>query len=123
MKRILTACVLLVGIAHFTGCSSKNETATPEAQAAPFPTTDLRCEYLTDPLGVGTKLPRFSWKLIDPNHTRGQKQTAYQVMVTERGSDTVLWDSGKVASTDSVNNTYAGTARSSGQDCHWKVRV
>ena len=123
MKRILTACVLISGAALISGCSSKNETAATEAQAAPFSATDLRCEYLTDPLGVGTKLPRFSWKLIDSSHTRGQKQTAYQVIVTERGGDTVLWDSGKIDSSQSMNNSYAGTALTSGQNCHWKVRV
>ena len=29
--------------------------------------TDLRCEYLTDPLGVDVQQPRFSWKLVDSN--------------------------------------------------------
>jgi len=38
--------------------------------------SDLRCEYLTDPLGIDTPHPRFSWKLLDPGKTHGQKQTA-----------------------------------------------
>lgn len=102
MKRIFTTCAFIAGVALISGCGPKKETASTEtqteAQAAPFAATDLRCEYLTNPLGIGTKLPRFSWKLIDPSHTRGQKQSAYQIMVTERGSDSVLWDSGKIDS-------------------------
>lgn len=85
----------------------------------------LRCEYLADPLGIDAARPRFSWKLIDPDQTRGQKQTAWQMVVTaEDGNETrVLWDSGKVESEESVNNVYAGEALRSNQAAHWKVRV
>ena len=40
---------------------------------------DVRCEYLTDPLGIDVVQPRLSWKL--ESQWRGQKQTAYQVLV------------------------------------------
>ena len=43
--------------------------------------TDLKCEYRNNPLGIDNTTPRLSWKLIDENKTRGQKQTAYQVLV------------------------------------------
>ncbi|MDR1479634.1 MAG: hypothetical protein LBJ00_11910, partial [Planctomycetaceae bacterium] len=36
----------------------------------------LQVEYQTEPIGIGTQTPRFSWKISDPNFTRGQKQTA-----------------------------------------------
>lgn len=90
--------------------------------------TDLRCEYLMDPLGIDTQIPRFSWRLVDPRRTRGQQQTAYRILVEGDGSDgsqtkTVLWDSGKVASAESVNRAYAGAELTSGRDCTWKVRV
>ena len=90
--------------------------------------TDLRCEYLTDPLGIDTPCPRFSWKIADSNRTRGQRQTAYQVVVASDAPDgetaqIVLWDSGKVTSADSINNVYAGAALTSGRNCTWKVRV
>jgi len=89
--------------------------------------TDLRCEYLTDPLGIDARCPRFSWKLTDPKSTRGQKQTAYQIVVSASAGGgarrTALWDSGKVDSSTSVNVAYAGPALASGQDCRWKVRV
>jgi alpha-L-rhamnosidase len=89
---------------------------------------DLRCEYLADPLGIDTAYPRFSWKLVDPDGTRSQKQTAFRIVVQGDAADkapagTVLWDSGKVASPESVNNVYAGAPLTSNQTCTWKVRV
>jgi alpha-L-rhamnosidase len=68
---------------------------------------DLRCEYLTDPLGIDVVAPRFSWKQADPDHVRRQKQTAYQVMVAASSEHLAqdkadLWDSGKVSSPQSV---------------------
>ena len=90
--------------------------------------TDLRCEYLSDPLGIDTAQPRFSWKLVDAENTRGQRQTAYRMVVEAADGDgtqanAVLWDSGKVASPESVNNIYGGTELDSGRSCSWKVRV
>ena len=41
--------------------------------------TNLRCEYLKDPLGMEATRPRLSW-IITSDH-RGQRQTAYQVLV------------------------------------------
>ena len=59
---------------------------------------------------------------------RGQRQTAYQVLsasslehlAREQGD---LWDSGKVASDQSVHVAYGGRPLGSNQSAHWKVRV
>ena len=100
---------------------------TTVAAAASVTVTDLRCEYLVEPLGIDTALPRFSWKLVDSAKTRGQQQTACQIIVeTAAGTasaKSVLWDSGKIASSNSVNFEYAGSPLTSGQNCCWKVRV
>ena len=74
---------------------------------------DLRCEYLSDPLGIDVRQPGLSWKLIavDPM-SRGQKQTAYQVLAAtdkalldnDKGD---LWDCGMVSSDQSVHVVYA----------------
>ncbi|GAG13612.1 unnamed protein product, partial [marine sediment metagenome] len=41
--------------------------------------TNLLCEYTSNPLGIDTALPRFSWML---NHSkRGQFQSSYQVLI------------------------------------------
>ena len=97
-------------------------------QTAHLSATDLRCEYLSDPLGIDVAQPRFSWKLIDANKTRGQKQTAYQILVQTdplqgSGPRIDLWDSGKVSSSASINMAYAGPELKSNQNCFWKVRV
>ena len=91
--------------------------------------TDLRCEYLKDPLGIDVRLPRVSWRLsaVDPGR-RGQRQTAYQVLVAstraildkDQGD---LWDSGTVASDQSMHVVYGGRPLASEEVCVWKVRV
>jgi alpha-L-rhamnosidase len=90
---------------------------------------DPRCEYLTDPLGIDVRQPRLSWRLeaVDAA-TRGQKQTAYQVLVARtkaflREGKGDLWDSGTVASSQSAHVVYAGKPLTSGTQCFWMVRV
>lgn len=90
---------------------------------------DLRCEYLVNPLGIDARAPRLSWKLqaVDPK-ARGLMQSAYQIVVatTEArlGEDKgATWDTGKVASDQSLHVPYNGKPLAS-HDVHWwKVRV
>jgi hypothetical protein len=42
---------------------------------------ELRCEHLFNPLGIDVETPRFSWKISNPNHLRGQYQTAYRIFL------------------------------------------
>src|SRR5450756_769953 len=75
-------------------------------------TKNLRCEYLADPLGIDATSPRLSWVL--DSDQRGEKQTAYQVLVASSpkilGDDKGdLWDSGKVATDETAQISYAGT--------------
>jgi alpha-L-rhamnosidase len=89
-------------------------------------TKNLRCEYLGDPLGIDATSPRLSW-ILDSNQ-RGEKQSAYQVLVASSpklaGQDKGdLWDSGKVASDESSQIVYAGSPLISRQSCFWKVRA
>jgi len=86
--------------------------------AAPSAPVSLRVEYLTSPLGIDVAQPRFSWVL--PQDGRGQKQTAYQVVVAS-GSQP-YWDSGKVDSAQSTGVIYAGPPLASGAAYSWKVR-
>ena len=86
---------------------------------------ELKCEYATDPLGVDTARPRFSWQLRSTR--RDQQQAAYQILVATSRSKLAddigdLWDSGQVESDKSVNIVYSGIALNSGQSCFWKVR-
>jgi alpha-L-rhamnosidase len=96
---------------------------------------DLRCEYLTNPLGIDVTKPRLSWTLEarDPQRERGIRQTAYQVVVASseewlqdgwfKARNPDLWDSGKVESDRSIHVEYAGKSLGSRMRCHWKVRV
>ena len=87
---------------------------------------NLRTEYLVNPEGIDETKPRLSWQL--QSGERGQKQTAYRVLVASgtaalaanRGD---LWDSGKVKSAQTLNVIYGGRALSSRQQCFWKVQV
>ena len=95
------------------------------AQNGPTRPTNLRCEYLTNPLGIDVVQPRFFWV---PEHSdRGQKQTAYQLLVAtkpdllDHGKGD-QWDSEKVASGESIQIVYGGKPLESGQTYYWKVR-
>ncbi len=97
--------------------------AQPAGSALPG---QLRCEYLTSPLGIDVRQPRLSWILNSPQ--RGQKQTAYQIVVASSAERLAqdqgdLWDSGKVASDDTTAIVYAGADARSHQRCWWKVRA
>ncbi len=48
-------------------------------QQAELVTSELTCEYATNPLGVDTPRPRFGW-LLD-SEKRAQLQSAYRVLV------------------------------------------
>jgi alpha-L-rhamnosidase len=96
------------------------------AADAEFGVGNLRCEYRVDPVGVDIVKPRLIWIL--ESSTRGQKQTAYQVLVA--GSRDLLdsgkgdlWDSGKVESDQTIHVEYEGKTLKSGMRCWWKVRV
>ena len=88
--------------------------------------TDLRCEYLKNPLGMQETKPRLSW--IVTSDRRGERQTAYQILVAsspERlaAQSADLWDSGKVESSQSSHVDYAGRGLVSRQGCWWELRV
>jgi alpha-L-rhamnosidase len=101
--------------------------APAAAAAESTPTVnDLRCEYLVDPLGIDIPQPRLSWML--QSSERGQRQTAYRVIVASStqlldAETPDLWDSGQVASNASTQLEYAGKPLQSRQRCFWKVRV
>ena len=85
----------------------------------------LRCEYLENPLGIDAAQPRLSW-IVDSSG-RGQRQTAYQILVAGSAAGLKkdlgdLWDSGKVVSDQTTFVAYAGKALASRQTCFWKIR-
>ena len=120
LTSFIIAALLLTSLASLLcQCQTK-----PNQQAAEV--TTLRCEYLTNPLGIDVARPRLSW-VIESNR-RGERQTAFQVLVAsseellkkDKGD---LWDSRKVASDQSIQLEYAGKLLESQQLCFWKVRI
>ena len=93
---------------------------------APSRPSHLRCEYFTNPLAIDAAHPRLSWIVNDDR--RRAVQSAYHVQVaSSRGrlaeGSADLWDSGVVASDQSVHVEYAGTPLASRQACAWRVRT
>lgn len=87
---------------------------------------ELRCENLKDPLGIDCAVPRVSWR-VEPGK-RGLAQSAYQIGVFEvhvngGHEPKLLWDSGKVESSDSHLIPLDQVKLSSGMECQWMVRI
>lgn len=96
------------------------------AQGDTLLVTDLRTEQLTNPLGLDTPQPRFSWKLLSGQ--RNVMQTAYRVLVasseeTLKGEQADVWDSGEVSSDASLWIDYQGPALQPNKRYYWKVLV
>jgi alpha-L-rhamnosidase len=116
-----SACLLLAW-----GLYAPAPAAAAGPEEPPLLATALRCEYLVNPLGLDEKRPRLSW--VVESLRRGQRQTAYRVLVAsdeallkrDRGD---LWDSGKVAGGETTAVAYSGKPLASHQRCHWKVRA
>ena len=91
--------------------------------------SDLVTEYKTDPIGIDVVRPRLSWKVTADE--RGWVQSAYQVQVAASATDlsdlgagrALVWDSGKVASSESIHREYTGPALRSSERYYWRVRV
>ena len=83
----------------------------------------LRCADRVNPLGIGDAIPRLSWQLQSDGLARGEAQTAYEIQVGSVPGAADLWDSGKVAGSQTVDVLYAGQPLTSGEFCFWQVRV
>ena len=94
---------------------------------APKAPENLRCEYNQNPVGIDIAAPRLSWEVNDAR--RGAVQSAYQILVSrtpdpaKAKADDLLWDSGKVASDQSIHIVYMGQPLTSRQRCYWTVRT
>lgn len=89
----------------------------------------LRCENRVNPLGIDTHKPRLSWmaEAAEPG-VRGLMQSAYQIQAASslsqlRSGKADLWDSGKVASDQSIQIPYRGRPLASRELAWWRARV
>jgi alpha-L-rhamnosidase len=88
--------------------------------------SNLRCEYLENPLGIDVPQPRFSWNIS--GNLRGISQSAYQILVADsrealKDGTGNVWDSGKVPSDMLANIVYEGASLKSDQTYYWSVCV
>jgi alpha-L-rhamnosidase len=86
----------------------------------------LQTEHRTEPLGLGDRRPRLSWKL--DSERRGAAQRAYRVTAARREEDLdeasgLLWDSGRRDSADTLLVPWQGPALRSATRYHWRVEV
>ncbi|PWG06726.1 hypothetical protein DIS07_02495 [Polaribacter aquimarinus] len=116
--KIIISLVILIIVFTLLSCESLSVIKIEE----------LKTEYRSNPLGLDNTLPRLSWQLVDKTNVRGQKQTAYQILVAstlENLSNNIgdVWNSGKITSNESVNIKYDGSDLQSAQQYFWKVKV
>lgn len=128
MKERAWRTIALLGALALSGTANL-ETSARNASANTIPdltVTDLRCEYVSNPLGVDVPSPRLFWKL--ESSSRDQRQTAYQILAATTAETLAtahgdLWDSGKVASDETIQVPYQGRPLKSSHQVFWKVRV
>jgi len=100
--------------------------ASLEPAAGAVVPVNLQCEYRVNPLGIDDGQPLLSWQV--QSDERNQGQSAYQILVADSeallaGNRGDLWESGRVASDETVNLAYAGKPLTAGVPCFWKVRI
>jgi alpha-L-rhamnosidase len=86
----------------------------------------LRTEHLTNPIGIDATKPQFAWQsdATTPNWT----QSVYQILVATSESNLTtgkpdVWNSGRIASSDSIDIVYGGPALKPQTRYFWLVRV
>jgi len=88
--------------------------------------TNLKCEYLSDPIAIESQYPTLSWQLT--SFTRAKRQKAYHILVAS--SLSLLkknlgdyWNSGVVYSSNCTQVIYRGKPLRSRNKVYWKVVV
>ena len=104
-------------IVTFTNCTTKISSVK---------ISKLTCENQINPIGIDITEPLLSWMI--ESKTRGEKQTAYQVLAASSldllaKDQADLWDSKMQTSEQSVLIKYAGKPLETGMKCFWKVRI
>jgi alpha-L-rhamnosidase len=88
--------------------------------------TRLRCEHREDIPCIDGEAPRLSWMLEAEG--RDRRQSAYRILVATSEEDLAaengtLWDSGRVASSRTVDIAYAGLVLPRASEVAWTVQV
>jgi alpha-L-rhamnosidase len=85
---------------------------------------DLTVDHKSNPIGLENSKPEFSWKI---NSTENNvMQTAYMIRVANNekfSSSDIIWQSGKIASDESILQQYKGPDLKSGQRYFWQLKI
>ncbi len=125
MPRRPALCLIVLALIAMV-LASHPHGAPPQAAQAALRVEHLRTEYKENPLGLDIRAPRFSWQLR--SEARNVRQQAYHVRVARTDQDlrsgrNLAWDSGRVASAESIHQVYAGAPLASAQRYVWQVQV
>lgn len=82
----------------------------------------MKVEYQKTPIALEEEHPRFSWQMLSDDHSRNCYQKAYAITVTDVQGK-VLWNSGKVANSKSLNVRYAGKKLMPQKRYQWNLTV
>ncbi len=88
--------------------------------------SQLLCDNLSNPIGIGVSNPQFSWQIT--SQKRDVIQAAYEIKVGNslpslEKNKNLEWNSGKILSDESVRVNYKGNALQSVKKYYWQVRV
>ncbi|WP_144124145.1 alpha-L-rhamnosidase [Catellatospora sichuanensis] len=86
----------------------------------------LQTEQRDEPLGIDAHRPRLSWKLTSDR--RGAAQSAYRITAALLAGDLddparLVWDTGRLDSTEQLLVSWAGRQLQSRTRYHWRVQV
>ncbi len=128
-RRDVLKTVAVAAVGTLASSASSTVLGDPSTGAASLRPTNLRCEYMTNPLGIDATAPRLFWEVVPSgSEMYALRQHAYQIIVASSRAAAMagqgdLWDSGKVISDETIQNVYAGKALTSRAQCFWRVRV
>ncbi len=128
---LLCAGIVIISLGLITN-ASKNDgvdydyvvsVMNKENDNAVFLIEQLEVDGIKEPFGVDNKNPVFSWQIKSEN--QNIKQHSYQIIVCKQGllenERTLVWDSGKVVSSQSNAIPYMGEALNETCDYQWLV--
>lgn len=89
----------------------------------------LRCDARTNPLGVQTAAPAFSWiPVATQARARGLRQTAWQLLVASSPADLArndgnMWNTSRVTGSSGLHHAYGGQPLHAHTTYWWKLRL
>ena len=85
---------------------------------------DLTCEHMKNPIGIDVLQPRLTWKIKSTGFNVMQIAYSLRVSTDQRFSQSsLIWQSDKTASDESVLVSYRGPDLKSGQRYYWQVKI